>query len=59
MDDFRLDDLDQFDEFGDPILPKKKALGDDDDDLADDDFIEDDLFGENMDALGISEEDFG
>lgn len=61
MDDFRLDDdlnIEDFDENGNPILAKKKAVHGDDDDF-EDDLADDDLFGENFEAMGISEEDFG
>lgn len=54
------DDLDQFDEFGDPLTPKKKSS--DDDDYGSDDFGMDDDAGmfdeENMDALHLSDDDF-
>jgi len=59
MDDFRDDlNIEDFDENGEPILAKKKVVHGDDDEF-EEDLPEDDLFGENLDALGISEEDFG
>ncbi|MDB4984504.1 MAG: hypothetical protein JWM20_683 [Patescibacteria group bacterium] len=60
MDDFR-DDLhiEDFDENGDPIIAKKKAVLGDDDFIADDDLPEDALDEENLDVLGLSDEDFG
>jgi hypothetical protein len=59
MDDFRDElNIEDFDENGEPILAKKKVTHGDDDEF-EDDIAEDDLFGENMDVLGLSEEDFG
>lgn len=56
-DEFR-DDLEGFDEFGDPLTPKKKSS---DDEFGDDEFGADgdDMFDEeNMDVLGLSDDDF-
>ena len=62
MDDFRLDEelnIEGFDENGEPILAKKKVAHGDDDNADLEDGLDDDLFGENFEAMGISEEDFG
>ncbi len=59
MEDFREElHIEDFDENGEPILAKKKIVPGDEDDL-DEELPEDDLFGENFEAMGISEEDFG